>query len=86
MLPNATAEPATRGEVLRQMLERQISSPVRWEASMRALRASFPEPVLEVGPGSVLKGLLRRIDRDAACTSVGDRSGLEALLAKTPTA
>ncbi len=86
VLPNVTGEPATRGAVLRDMLERQISAPVRWEASMRALRAAFPAPVLEVGPGSVLKGLLRRIDRDAACTSVGDRSGLEALLAQTPTA
>jgi [acyl-carrier-protein] S-malonyltransferase len=86
VFPNFSGEPATRSDVLRQMLERQISAPVRWDASMRALRASFQEPVLEVGPGGVLKGLLRRIDRDAACTSVGDRAGLEALLAKTPTA
>lgn len=63
-------------------LQQQIASPVRWTASMQALRARWAGPVLEVGAGTVLKGLLRRIDRDAACTAVGDRAGIEALLQK----
>lgn len=86
VVPNVTAEPETRGAVLRDLLARQIASPVRWEESVRALCARYDGPALEVGPGAVLKGLLRRIDRAAECTPVGDRAGLEALLAKTSTA
>ena len=67
---------------LRAQLQLQIASPVRWTASMRTLRGRWPGPVLEVGAGTVLKGLLRRIDRDAVCTAVGDRTGIEALLQK----
>jgi [acyl-carrier-protein] S-malonyltransferase len=85
VVPNVTALPATRAEELRRLLAQQIHSPVRWDASMRALRAAFTGPLLEVGPGAVLRGLLKRIDRDAVCTSVGDRASLEALLAKTAT-
>ena len=85
VVPNVTAAPETRGQVLRDLLARQIDSPVRWEESMKALRAACAEPVLEVGAGSVLRGLLRRIDRAAECTSVGDRPSLDALLAKTTT-
>jgi [acyl-carrier-protein] S-malonyltransferase len=86
VVPNVTAEPETRGEVLRTLLARQIRSPVRWEASMRALRQRFAGPLLEVGAGGVLKGLMRRIDRSAECEAVGERAGLEAFLAKIATA
>jgi [acyl-carrier-protein] S-malonyltransferase len=85
VVPNVTATPETRGAELRRLLALQIHSPVRWEAAMQALRVAFAGPVLEIGPGAVLKGLLRRIDRDADCNAVGDRAGLEALLAKTAT-
>lgn len=85
VIPNVTAAPEQRGEVLRELLQRQISSPVRWEASMRALRTAAAGPCLEVGNGNVLKGLLRRIERDAECTSLGDHASLDAFLSKTPT-
>ena len=85
VIANVTAQPETRGAELRRLLARQIDSPVRWEESMRALRAAYAGPVLEVGSGAVLRGLLKRIDRDAVCTSVGDRAGVEALVAKTAT-
>lgn len=77
VVANVTGEVVTRGDDLRELLKRQIHSPVRWEASMRVLRRQFAGPVLEVGPGAVLKGLLRRIDRAAVCDGVGDRAGLE---------
>jgi [acyl-carrier-protein] S-malonyltransferase len=86
VVANVTATPETRGAVLRDLVARQIAAPVRWAESMRALRGCWPGPALELGPGAVLKGLLRRIDRSAACIPVGDRAGLEALLAKTSTA
>ena len=85
VIPNVTALPETNGAALRDLLQRQISSPVRWEASMRTLRTVSSGPILEIGNGSVLKGLLRRIERDAECTSIGDYASLDALLTNTST-
>jgi [acyl-carrier-protein] S-malonyltransferase len=48
------------------MLVRQITAPVRWEESVVAMRAAGADAFLEVGPGKVLSGLLRRIEKDAA--------------------
>lgn len=80
VVANVTAAVETRGEALRELLKQQIHSPVRWEDSMRTLRRHDGGPLLEVGSGSVLKGLLRRIDRAAACEAVGDPSGIETAL------
>jgi [acyl-carrier-protein] S-malonyltransferase len=52
---------------IRQLLVRQIVSPVRWEESMRNLLADGYDQFYEVGPGRVLRGLLKRIDRKVAC-------------------
>jgi len=82
VVANVTGEPEQDGECLRDHLKRQIASPVRWVQSMRALRARWPGPVLEVGAGNVLRGLLRRIDRSADCASLGDRTALEDWLQK----
>lgn len=57
-------------EQLRQLLVRQVVSPVRWEESMaRMLRDGFDE-FYEIGPGRVLRGLLRRLDRKVSCENV----------------
>jgi [acyl-carrier-protein] S-malonyltransferase len=81
VIANVTGEPAQRGPELRELLQRQIHSPVLWNESMRTLRGLFAGPVLEIGSGTVLKGLLRRIDRDAECTALGDCRSLETFLA-----
>ncbi len=86
VVTNVTGAVETRGSELRLLLGQQIHSPVRWVESMHALLAHGAGLVLEVGPGNVLKGLLRRIDRAAACETVGDRAGLEAAVAKIATA
>ena len=61
-----TAAPYGAGEVVADMLIRQITAPVRWEESVMAMRAAGADAFLEVGPGKVLSGLLRRIEKDAA--------------------
>jgi [acyl-carrier-protein] S-malonyltransferase len=78
VVPNVTAEPEQEGANLRELLKRQIASPVRWSDAMQRMRAEWQGPVLEVGAGNVLRGLLRRIDRAASCTSIGDLESLEA--------
>jgi len=86
VVANVTARPVTEAALLRELLKRQIASPVRWDESVRAVRALDPGPLLEVGAGSVLKGLARRIDREAVCTAIGDRAGLDAFLKTLPSA
>jgi [acyl-carrier-protein] S-malonyltransferase len=78
VIPNVTAEPEQDGARLRDLLKQQIAAPVRWSDGMLELRARWSGPVLEVGAGNVLRGLLRRIDRRAACVSVGDAEALAA--------
>ena len=59
---NADPTPATDAETLKRRLAVQITSPVRWTETMRALAASGVTAVIEAGPGSVLKGLARRVE------------------------
>jgi [acyl-carrier-protein] S-malonyltransferase len=81
VIANASAEPVTGPEAIRESLARQLQSPVRWEAGMRALLRDPGPPFVEAGPGKVLKGLLKAIDRDARCESVGDADDVARVLA-----
>jgi len=65
----------------RQGLLDQIPSPVRWEPSIRRLLAEGVTQFIEVGPGRVLSGMLRQIDRAAKATNVEDSKSLEKALA-----
>jgi [acyl-carrier-protein] S-malonyltransferase len=65
LVNNVDARPVTDAAALREGLKRQVTAPVRWEESIRALRAEGVEVFVEVGPGKVLSGLLRQIDRQA---------------------
>ena len=66
VVANVTAAPYATGDDVAGMLIRQITAPVRWEESVAAMRAAGANAFLEVGPGKVLSGLLRRIEKDAA--------------------
>ena len=66
-----------------EALVSQVSSPVRWEAVVRRLASEGVTTYVEVGPGTVLTGLVRKIHRDAHAVSFGvpeDLAALEALL------
>jgi [acyl-carrier-protein] S-malonyltransferase len=71
VIANVTARPETAAAEIRGNLVRQMTAPVRWEESMRFLLGEGPVEFFEVGAGTVLKGLLRSIDRGASCTSLG---------------
>jgi [acyl-carrier-protein] S-malonyltransferase len=68
-------------EELRDALIRQVTGSVRWVESMRLLIAEQPTHFVEVGPGKVLCGLMRQIDRSQACLNVGDQASLDKTLA-----
>jgi [acyl-carrier-protein] S-malonyltransferase len=64
----------------RDALVRQVTGSVKWEQSMQLLIAQGVERFVEVGPGKVLCGLMRQIDRSKACSSVGDEASLQKTL------
>ena len=66
----------------RDGLKRQVTAPVRWEQSMRALRLQGVDWFVEVGPGRVLTGLLRQIDREATCLRAEDVRTIDETVAR----
>lgn len=70
VISNVDAKPHDDPEEIRQILVRQILQPVHWEESMRYLTERGIDQFYEVGPGRVLRGLLRRIDRGVSCQCV----------------
>jgi len=59
-----------------QTLVRQVTGSVKWDPCMRLLIAQGVETFIEVGPGKVLCGLLRQIDRSKSCLNVADEASL----------
>ncbi len=70
VISNVNAQPQTDPETIRGLLVDQVVSPVRWEDSMRYLLDNGYDNFYEVGPGRVLRGLLRRIRRKAKCENI----------------
>jgi [acyl-carrier-protein] S-malonyltransferase len=70
VVSNVDARPHDDPEEIRQLLVQQILQPVRWEESMRYLLDQGFDQFYEVGPGRVLRGLLRRVDRKVSCQCV----------------
>ncbi len=79
---NVDAAPVHRVADVRDGLVRQVDAPVRWADSVRRMVADGFETFLEVGAGTVLRGLVRRIDRSVTCHSVGTVEEIEQLLAE----
>ncbi len=67
---NVDAKPHDDPEEIRQLLVRQILSPVLWELSIRNMIVQGFDSFFEVGPGRVLRGLMKRIDRKVACSGI----------------
>lgn len=70
VLSNVDAIAHADPQAIRDVLARQVVTPVRWEASVRQLLQDGYDLFYEVGPGKVLRGLLKRIDRKTHCESV----------------
>jgi len=70
VVSNVDARPHSDPEEIRQLLVRQVVSPVLWEDSQRYLVGEGHDLFYEVGPGRVLRGLLKRIDRKMPCEGV----------------
>lgn len=79
VVANVTADTYPHGEGVAEILIRQIVSPVRWEECVRRMRAMGVTSYLEVGPGKVLTGLLRRIERDVPAAAFCSPADLPAV-------
>ncbi len=71
VVANVSAEPYPAGVPAAEMLIRQIESPVRWEACIRRMHALGASTFIEIGPGKVLSGLVKRIERESETASFG---------------
>jgi len=78
LVTNVDADSIRQGEEARSALIRQVTMPVRWEESMRMLLDEGVNTFVEVGPGRVLTGLMRQIERSVATLNVEDEKSLQA--------
>ena len=78
LITNADAAPQQNADKLRDSLVRQVSQPVRWLESVEFLINQGVQTFIEIGPGKVLSGLVRQIDRSVRCLNVEDEASLRA--------
>lgn len=72
VISNVDAKPHSDPAEIRQILVQQVLNPVLWEDSMRLLLSQGVDKMYEIGPGKVLKGLMKRIDRKLDIETVND--------------
>ena len=70
VISNVDAQPHTDPEEIRELLVQQVVSPVRWEDSINKFLTDGTEKFYEIGPGRVLRGLLKRIARKVHCENI----------------
>ncbi len=80
VLCNVDVETITTAEAARDTLTRQVTGAVQWEASMRKFIELGVHTFVEVGPGNVLCGLLRQIDKTQTCLNVEDEDSLQKVM------
>lgn len=76
-LTNVTADYVREPSQVKELLTRQVSSPVRWQQSVERMIADGVDEFVEMGPGKTLSGFVRRISREAKAYSIADRAGLD---------
>ena len=86
VVSNVDAKLISDFDPARDALVRQVTGSVKWDQSMRLLMASGVQTFVEVGPGKVLCGLMRQIDRTRRCANVGDEASLQKALEQLATA
>ena len=78
LINNAEAKPIVKAGDIQASLVRQLPASVQWEASVRAMTAMGVKTFVEIGPGAVLTGLIRRIVPEATTLNVNDPKSLDA--------
>lgn len=81
VVSNVTGRPHGNPQEIRDAMVRQVTSSVRWMSSIEWFKSAGVNAYVEFGPGKVLSGLIKRIDKDASTASIQDRSTLEKAVA-----
>ena len=79
IIANVTAQPLTTGDAVRTELLDQLRNSVQWQRSIEYMLGQGVTKVIEIGPGRVLTGLMRRINRDVETLNIGDAEAVKAL-------
>ncbi|TMA27794.1 MAG: ACP S-malonyltransferase [Deltaproteobacteria bacterium] len=82
VIANATAEANTDPALIVPLLLTQVTAPVRWVETIQKMALNGVDTLIELGPGKVLTGLTRRIDKGLRAYAVEDPAGLKAVLAE----
>jgi [acyl-carrier-protein] S-malonyltransferase len=82
VIANATAEPNGDPGRIVPLLLTQVTSAVRWVETIQLMALQGVEGIVELGPGKVLTGLVRRIDKGLRAWSVEDPAGIAAVIAE----
>ncbi len=82
LISNVDASPIGTAHAVRNALIRQVASPVRWVESVQKMIAMGVKRFVEIGPGNVLTGLIKRIDANVELINVSDVASIEAFLQK----
>ena len=77
VLSNVTGQPHTSPEAIKQLVVKQVTSSVQWVSSVNWMKDSGISGYVECGPGKVLTGLIKRIDKEAALHNIQDLLSLE---------
>jgi [acyl-carrier-protein] S-malonyltransferase len=77
IIANTTAEPLTTGEQVKEELLRQLCNCVQWQRSVEYMVGNGVATFIEIGPGKVLTGLIKRINRDTKLVNVGSAADVE---------
>ena len=80
VITNVTADYVPSKDDIKPLLIKQVSSPVRWENSIRKMISDGVDTFIEIGPGKTLSGFLRRIDKTVTAYNVEDMASLEKTL------
>jgi [acyl-carrier-protein] S-malonyltransferase len=80
VIANVTAAPLSAADAIRGELVAQVTAPVRWITSVQRMAADGVDTFVEIGPGSVLTGLIKRIAPSARLINVSDVASLQAFL------
>jgi len=81
IIANVTAQPITSGSQVRDELLKQLCSSVQWQRSVEFMAGQGVGKFIEIGPGKVLAGLIKRISRESEMANIGDANAVKGLAA-----
>ena len=79
VIGNVTALPLTTAEEVKTELKKQLTNPVQWQRTIEYMVKQGVTTFIEIGPGKVLTGLIKRINKEAITQNLGDLAAIKAL-------